>query len=167
MSSIGHNSLLHQRIWHFNRWEMMCDHSNLLYIISHQSVCWSLDIISSYRHCQSFLVKYLWIPPFGAPSVIHPNCKYSLKTFNNQAVTRGTHESAREDIKSCKKSWKLRKKANHEHTLLKKIDKHCETNSLVEQWVQLGKDWKSASFNTALDLCRIIHYAGHLAVKRI
>lgn len=97
MSSIGHNSLLHQRIWHFNRWEMMCDHSNLLYIISHQSVCWSLDIISSYRHCQSFLVKYLWMPPFGAPSAIHPNCKYSPKTFSNQTVTKGTQK----DLEKC------------------------------------------------------------------
>lgn len=41
----------------------MCDHSNLLYIISHQSKSWSLDIISTYRHCQSFLVQ---IPPSAA-----------------------------------------------------------------------------------------------------
>lgn len=41
----------------------MCDHSNLLYIISHQSTSWSLDIVSTYRHCQSFLVQ---IPPSAA-----------------------------------------------------------------------------------------------------
>jgi len=30
------------------------------------------------------------MPPFGAPSAIHPNRKYSSKTFSNQAVTSGT-----------------------------------------------------------------------------
>lgn len=70
------------------------------------------------------------MPPFGAPSAIPPNHKYSPKPFSNQAVTKDTLKHVQKYLKRISKASRthVTEEAYNESALLKKCVKTVKPN---------------------------------------